>query len=172
MKFSRIRALLLVALVFSGCGYTRHTVLPQNIKTIYIDTVQNQIQPDQIYAYQPGLEIEITNAIIRRIEIDGNLRIVPREQADAILEPRLIGFDQAGLRFTSLEAVEEYRLFIVLALQLLNAKTGEVIWQEPNFSGDAEYIVSQVRSVARQEASQRAIERLAKNVVDRIVEDW
>ena len=61
---------------------------------------------------------------------------------------------------------------MVVALELVNAKTGEVIWREPSFSGDDEYFVSDVRSIARGEAAQRVIERLAKNVVDRIVEDW
>jgi hypothetical protein len=156
----------------AGCGYTRKTVLPQNIKTIYIDTVKNAIPVDQIYAYEPGLEIEITNAIIRRLHRDGNLRVVPREKADAVLDAKMIGFEQEGLRFTKLESIEEYKLFIVLSMRLLNGKTGEVIWEEPNFSGDADYFVSNVPSIARQDAAQRAIERLARNVVDRIVEDW
>jgi len=60
----------------------------------------------------------------------------------------------------------------VLTLKLVNGETGDIIWEEPNFSGDAEYFVSDVRSIARREASERAITRLARNVVDRIVEDW
>ena len=40
------------------------------------------------------------------------------------------------------------------------------------FSGDAEYFVSDVRSVGREDASLRAVDRLARNIVDRIVEDW
>ena len=47
-----------------------------------------------------------------------------------------------------------------------------MIWEEPNFSGDAEYFVSKVRSIARGEAAERAASRLARNAVDRIAEDW
>ncbi len=155
-----------------GCGYTRKTVLPQEMKTIYVDTVKNQIPIDHVYAYQPGLEIDITNAIIRRLQRDGILQVTTREGADVILDSKLIGYEQEGLRFTGLESVEEYRLFIVLNMRLINNKTKEIIWREPNFSGDAEYFVSSVRSLAREEASHRAIDRLARNVVDRIVEDW
>lgn len=164
--------LALAAVIPWGCGYTTQTVLPREIKTLYVETVVNQIPLKEVYAYQPGVEIDVTNAIIRRVHVDGNLRVTTREEADAVLEAKLIRFEQEGLRFTSLERVEEFRLFVVLDMSLVDGQTGELIWSEPNFSGDAEYFVSDVRSVARQEATQRAIERLARNVVDRIVEDW
>lgn len=156
----------------SGCGYTNQTVLPRNIKTIAVRTVKNKIPVRQVYAYVPGLEIDITNAVIERLHHDGNLRVTNEDEADAVLDASLIGFEQEGLRFTSLESVEEFRLFIILDLRLLDAKTNEMIWHEPNFSGDTEYFVSDVRSLNREEAAERAIERLARNVVDRIVEDW
>ena len=134
--------------------------------------MKNKIRVDEIYAYHPGLEMMISNAIVQRLNRDGNLKVVPREKADAILESELIAFDQEGLRFNTLERVTEYRLFAVMALKLRNMKTGQIIWEEPNFSGDAEYFVSDVRSIAREEAAQRVANRLARNVVDRIVEDW
>lgn len=164
---------LSIILFFSGCGYTRKTVLPQDIKTIYVRTVLNKVPVEEIYVYNPGLEMGLTKAIIRRLNKDGNLRVVSSEaEADAILKTDLVRFQQEGLRFDNLERVEEYRVFMVVALKLLNAKTKETIWEEPAFSGDAEYFVSDVRSVGREDGTQRALERLARNIVDRIVEDW
>ena len=163
---------LLPLFVFSGCGYTAKTTLPQDIKTIYVNTVQNKIPLEQTYVYTPGLEISITNAMIRRFHQDGNLKIVKKKEADAVLVADLIGFQQEGLRFNSLESAEEFRMYIVMSLKLKDQKTGEIIWEEPNFTGDAEYFVSSVRSLAREEAAQRAVDRLARNIVDRVVEDW
>ena len=160
-------------LALAGCGYTQKTVLPNDIKTIYVDTVKNKIPIEKVYAYVPGLEIDITNAIIRRLHKDGNLKVVgSREEADAILETDLTAFEQEGLRFTSLESVEEYRMYLVVALKLIDGKTQNILWEEPNLSGDSEYYVSDVRPIAREEASRKTIDRLARNVVDRIVEDW
>lgn len=169
-----IRSILSLALIFalSGCGYTQKTTLPRNIKTIYVDTVKNRMSIKDVYVYVPGLEMNITNAIIRRLQIDGNLKVVEKDQADAVLEMDLKDFQQEGLRFTTLEAVEEYRLYIVLSVVLRDGKTGEVLWKEPDFSGETEYFVSDIRAISREEASQRAVEDLARNVVDRIVEDW
>ncbi len=163
---------LVVAMILSGCGYTRKTVLPRNIKTIYIETVKNKLSVDDIYMYQPGLEMNITNAVIRRLQQDGTVKVAKKENADAILKTDLLALEQEGLRYNQLEEVKEYRLFIVVKLRLVDAKTGDLIWAEPNFTGDNEYYVTNVTSIGEQKAAVDAVERLAYNIVDRIVEDW
>jgi len=164
--------LLVTAMILSGCGYTRKTVLPRNIKTIYVETVKNKIDVEKIYAYQPGLEMDITNAVIRRLQQEGIVKVVTKEHADAILKTDLLSFVQEGLRFTNLQSVQEYQLFIEVRLRLVDAKTGDLIWEEPTFTGDNEYFVSDVTSIGQQKAAQDAIQRLAFNIVDRIVQDW
>ena len=156
----------------SGCGYTQKMVLPRGIKTIHVNTFQNKVPLGKVYAYEPGLEMKITNAIIRRLHLDGNLKVVDRQKADALLEGDLISFDQEGVRFNGLERIEEYRLYLVVNLRLRDRKTGDILWEEPNFSGDASYFVLGPRAVSRGEAADRMVERLARNIVDRIVEDW
>ena len=84
----------------TSCGYTRKTTLPRDIQTICVNTFQNKLSMDRVYAYEPGMEIKITNAIIQRLERDGNLKVVPREKADSVLEGDFIGLDQEGTRFT------------------------------------------------------------------------
>lgn len=168
-----LQSVLMFSWIFSGCGYTQKTVLPKNIQSIYVDTVKNKIPLETMYTYVPGLEMQISNAITRRLEVDGNLKLVgKREEADAVLETVLTGLEQGGTRFTSLESVEEYRMFMVVACRLLDPKSGEIIWEEGSFTGDAEYFVGTVRSIAREEGAKRAADQLARNIVDRIVEDW
>ena len=164
--------LAMMCIVQMSCGYTQKTVLPKNIKSIYVDTVKNKIDVREIYLYVPGLEMDITNAIIRRLQIDGNLKVTTREKADAVLELDLVRFQQEGLRFTSLESISEYRMYAVLDMKLIDGKTSEILWHEPNFSGDDEYFVSDIRTLSQEEAAQDTVQRLAVNVVDRIVEDW
>ena len=163
---------LAAAVILSGCGYTRKTVLPRNIKTIYIETVKNKLCLDDIYLYQPGLEMDITNAVIRRLQQDGTVKVVEQKKADAILKTDLLAFEQEGLRFDQLEEVKEYRVFIVVKLRLVDAKTGNLIWEEPNFTGDNEFYVTNVTSIGQQKAALDAVDRLASNIVDRIVQDW
>jgi hypothetical protein len=60
----------------------------------------------------------------------------------------------------------------VVKLRLKEAKTGEILWEEGNFTGDTSYFVFGPRAISRALATDKMIERLARNVVDRIVEDW
>ena len=48
----------------------------------------------------------------------------------------------------------------------------EIIWKEPNFSGNKEYFVTNIRAQGQRAATEKAVEDLAKKVVDRVVEDW
>lgn len=171
MKYAGVLFLIL-ALSLSGCGYTRKTILPRNIKTIYVETVKNKLKTDEIFAYQQGLEMDITNAVIRQLHQDGTVKVVEKDKADSILKIDLIRFEQEGLRFNQLESVQEYRLFIVVKLLLVDARTGDIIWEEPNFTGDTEYYVTDVSSIGRQKAALDVTETLAKNITNRIVEDW
>lgn len=161
-----------IVLLLSGCGYTTKTTLPRNIKTIYVETVKNKLNADTIYAYQQGLEMDITNAVTRRFQQEGTLKVVAQKNADAILKTDLLRFEQEGLRYTQLEEVKEYRLFIVVKLTLVDAKTGDLIWEEPNFTGDQEYFVSSNASIGEQKAAMDAVDQLACNIVDRVAEDW
>jgi hypothetical protein len=163
---------LVAIMAFSGCGYTRKTVLPRNMKTIYVETVKNKLNADNIYAYQQGLEMDITNAVIRRLQQDGTVKVATQKDADVILKTDLVSLDQEGLRFNSLEGVSQYRLFIMVRLILVDAKTGDTIWEESNFSGGTEYYVTTVTSIGMQKAAGDAVNNLASNIVNRIVEDW
>ncbi len=158
--------------ILSSCGYTSKTKLPYDIQSIYVETVLNKIPIEQMYSYQPGLEMDITNAIIQRFQVDGNLKVAKPEDADAILSIDLKAYEQEGVRFNSVEGVSEYRLFVVLGLKLKHRSSGEVIWEEPNFSGNDEYFVTEVRSMGQKFATTDAIQDLASKVVDRVAEDW
>ena len=162
-----------ISLIMPGCGYTTRSAIPENVKSIYVKTVVNKIDVAQIIAYKPGLEIDITNAIVRRLQRDGNLKVAKTpEEADVILDADMIHFDQEGLRFSRLETSQELKIYIVLSMRLIDAKSQQVLWEEQNFSGDQEYFISKLRDQAQDDAATLAVDRLARNVVDRIVEDW
>src|SRR3989338_2667652 len=156
----------------AGCGYAQQAHLPGNIKTIAVQTFKNEIPPKEQFAYRPGLEIELTNAIIDRFLFDGNLKVVDESKADAVLEGAIISYEQEGLRFDRLESVEEYRLFLVVKFKLIDQRTKKVLVEEPNFSGRAEFFVSRSPASVRRQSADAATVDLAKSLVNRIVEEW
>lgn len=164
---------LLIGLFFvSGCGYTQNVKLPNDIKTVAVETFKNEIPPNEQFAYRAGLEIELRNAIVEQFLLDGNLKVVDESEADAVLKGSVISYEQEGLRFDRLESVEEYRLFLVVKFELIDRRTNKVIIYEPNFSGRAEFFVDRNPSTARRSSANSATVDLARSLVDRIVEEW
>jgi hypothetical protein len=159
-------------LLLSGCGYTQRIILPQGIQTITVPTFRNAIPADQMYTYRPGLEMEITNAVIKRLNFDGNLKVDNENKADAKLEGAIISYEQEPLRYTSVDRPLENRLHLVVDIKLINLKTDQVIWHEANFSGSTLYELNDEQGTRRISAATDAVTDLARNIVDRIVEDW
>ncbi len=165
---SLITGLLLMA----GCGYTQRSVLPGGIRSIHVAVFKNAIPADRIYTYRPGLEMELTNAISRRFNFDGNLKVTSKDKADALLEGAIISYEQEPLRYTTADRPLENRLHLVADIKLVNLKTGQVMWHESNFSGSAIYEVNDEIGTRRVTAATDAVTELARNIVDRVVEDW
>lgn len=158
--------------LLAGCGYTQRITLPGGIQTIAVPTFKNAIPAEEIYTYRAGLEMELTTAVIRRFNLDGNLRVVPEEKADAKLEGAIIAYEQETLRRTSIDRPQELRLHLVVKLRLVNLKTGKIMWEEPNFSGSTLFEPNDEQGTRRISAATDAVSVLAKNIVDRVIEDW
>lgn len=160
------------SMLFGGCGYTNRAVLPNNIRTIAVPPFQNEIPTQDQFTHVAGLEVDITEAVIDRLLFDGNLKVTDLKKADARLVGSIISYHQEATRFNNLEGVSEYRLYVICKLTLIDQRTDTVIWNEPAFSGDTEYYIEGANVKPEREALDRALEDFAKNVVDRIVEDW
>ena len=165
--------------VSSGCGYTTHSALPGNLRTVYVKPFLNKIDItaevtdlSRFKIYRPLLESQISNAIIARYQADGNLRVATPQRADAILTGELVDFRRDALRFDRSNNVEEYRLSVVVNLELRNAHTNEVLWTEENFTGDATFFVTGALAGVEPPALDRAVKDLARRVVERTIEGW
>ncbi|MBI4431636.1 MAG: LptE family protein [Candidatus Omnitrophica bacterium] len=159
-------------LSLSGCGYTNRAILPNNIRSIAVLPFENEIPLQETFTYQSGLEIDVTEKVIDRILFDGNLKVANINKADARLEGKLTNYYQEATRLNSLDGVSEYRLYMVCHLKLIDQRTNALIWEEPSFSGDTEYFVEGADAKPESTAVKAVMEDLAKNIVDRIVEDW
>jgi outer membrane lipopolysaccharide assembly protein LptE/RlpB len=165
--------LLLGILLMTGCGYTTQVTMPQGIKSVYVPNFKNTIDVKNLFTYRGGLETDLTNAVISRFLYDGNLKVVSTpEAADAILEGDITSFSQSPLSFNNFEQVTENRLSLTCSIRLVNAKTGKEILAEPSMVGDTRLFLTGARAVTQDEAVRQAIADLAKDIVDRVVEDW
>ncbi|OGW84286.1 MAG: hypothetical protein A2987_01640 [Omnitrophica bacterium RIFCSPLOWO2_01_FULL_45_10] len=164
-------------LLLAGCGYTTRSLLAPEHKSIYVEKFANKIQiaeetsDARMYrGYRPGLEVDITKAVIDRFLSDGNLKIASQEGADLILKGELVDFKKDALRYDANDNVEEYRIKLVVNLELMSDKG--VIWEETNFAGDATYRTTGALVKSESDAIKDATQDLARRVVERTIEGW
>ena len=170
-----ISLMVLPLLILSGCGYSTRSVLPDRFKKVYITPIDNKIaySSDQTHnSYVPLLEIKVKNAIVDRYLFDGNLRIVPEDQADLILKGELVGFDRNVLRYTDNNDVQEYRIHVTVNLVMWDVKEEKPMWVESGFTGEATYFLTGAQAKSEGAAVDDAVLDLARRIVERTVEDW
>ncbi|MCA9393622.1 MAG: LptE family protein [Candidatus Omnitrophica bacterium] len=175
MKLFRVLILLTVAVSLYGCGYTFKSALPAGLTTIYVETFENKIDftaENRRNLYLPLLEQDVRRAVTDRFLFDGNLKLNDENNADLILTGKLLNYRRVGLRFSSNDDVEEYRVYITVSLTLTRNGEEEPMWEESSFIGEATYFVSGSRATSEESAVREAVEDLARRIVERTVENW
>ena len=174
-------AVMLLAVLFfiSGCGYTTRSLLPSQFKTIYVDNFVNKINVTAessdaraFRGYRPGMEIEVTRAIRDKYVFDGNLKVTDNDNADLILKGEFVDFRNESLRYDRSNNIEEYRVRMVVNMELVDAKTGKTRWKESSFAGESLYNTTGSLQKTETDAINDAESDLGRRVVERTVEEW
>jgi hypothetical protein len=159
----------------AGCGYSTRSALPSSFRTISVEPFKNKIDftnENRRNVYFPLMEVNARNAIIRRIQFDGNLRVVDPEKADLNLKGDLTSYDRQPIRYDENENVLEYRVNVVVDLVLWDNKNNVLVWEEKGFVGESTYIPTGSGATSEGSAVTKALEDLGRRVVERTVEDW
>jgi outer membrane lipopolysaccharide assembly protein LptE/RlpB len=166
-------------LLLSGCGYTTKSLLPAELKSIYVENFVNKISMSdptsdvRMYTgYRPRLEYEVTKAIVDRFLFDGNLRVSREQTADLILRGALVDFRKEPLRYDRDNNVEEYRVRLVADIELKDAKHDTLLWKEKGFAGESTYRTTGSLAKSESAALEDAKTDLARRIVERTIEGW
>lgn len=166
-------------LTTAGCGYTTRSMMSPELKTIRIEQFVNKIDvAQQTYVssahsvYRPGLETDITKAVIGRFLFDRNLKVASGQDADLILKGELVEFRRDPVRYDDSSNVAEYRINIVVNLILWSTEKDKLVWEEKRFTGDTTYFTSGSQAKPEASAVNDALNDLSRRIVERTVEQW
>jgi len=172
-RLKGLPALILLLSLISGCGYTNKIVLPyKDAKTIAVPMFRNAIPPESVFVYVAGIEAGITQAVSDGLARGGNLKLVDVEDADLELVGEIKRYEQEGFRFNVYKQVQQFRVFMTVNLRLEDRRTGKVIWEEKNFTGESEYFIDGPRAVTPEQAAEKVYTDLADRIVKRVVDEW
>jgi outer membrane lipopolysaccharide assembly protein LptE/RlpB len=128
------RSLALAALVLlcAACGYSVRGQLPSHIKTVAVPIFVNKTA-------EPAVEGLVTRAIVEAFSTNGKLKVVRREDADAILEGEVVAYTVDSIAFDPTANVRQYRLTITLNLRFKDVRKNEMLFEQVNFQERADF---------------------------------
>lgn len=157
----RALALGLLAAAVAGCGYSFHGTLPDHIQTVAVPVFVNKTG-------EPAIESFLTSAVVEAFSTNGRLRVVKREDADAVLEGEVIGYSVQSISYDSQANVRQYRLTVTMNLKLLDMRKSAVLFEEHSLREKADFQVMNAvsQTISREETAVRtAATEIARAIV-------
>lgn len=158
--------LALTAVLLAGCGYSTRGNLPEHIKTVAVPMFKNR-------TLQPGVEAAITSGVVNAFTSGGRVRVVPLDEADAILEGEVVGYSLDGLAFDRNATVRAYRVRVVLNVEFRDLRRSALLWRQEGLQETSDFQVEGTVSdtVARgQGAALLAASEIGRKVVNLAVD--
>jgi len=154
-----------LALVCSGgCGYTTKRPHPQSVRSVYVDMFQSR-------EFRRGIEMRLTEAVRKRIDMDTDYRQAPRQRTDTILTGEVKEFRQSAL-------VDDFRTGLpreivgqlVVSFRWKDVRTGKILAENPNLIQSCNYVRS--LNETEFEGLSKAIDDLAERIVEGMETSW
>lgn len=170
----------------AGCAYNTETTLDPKYSTVYVSPFYDESK-------EYDLQAPLTNAVTRKFITDSRLKVVPKEQADLLLEGVILDYRLRGLTFDQNDEPTQFLMVITAGVRCTDQDSGEVLWEEKLMAGEttfytraagqssdrlrgnAEVFLPTVRSFATEEenrAASEALEQLASDILYRTIEPW
>jgi len=133
-RAGRALGLILAAVVLAGCGYGTRGSLPDHIKTVAVPIFKNR-------TLEPGVESAITSGVVNAFSSGGRVKVVPIDQADAILQGEVVAYSLDGLAFDQTANVRAYRLRVVLNVEFRDVRKSAMLWRQEGLSETSDFQV-------------------------------
>jgi hypothetical protein len=138
-----------------------------------VDTVAVPIWTRGSEVYRRELETRLTEAIVKRIELDTPYKVVDKSKADTILEGRILQVDQRVGSFNPdtgepREIVEQ----MLVSFTWTDLRTGEILVKRRNFKAAAVYYPTGPLDEDFFLGSEDVTNRLAQRIVEELESSW
>jgi outer membrane lipopolysaccharide assembly protein LptE/RlpB len=159
-------ALALILATLAGCGYSLRGTLPDHVKTVAVPVFANKTA-------EPAVENLLTQAVVQAFSTNGRLRVVKPEEADAILEGEVVGYEIQALAFDPRASIRQYRLVVTMNLRFRDVQRKTLLFEHARFQEKADFRVVGVvsQTISREESAlQAAAVDIARAIVSLAVD--
>jgi len=150
--------------LLAGCGYQTGGLYREGIRTVYVDMFQSK-------EFRRGIEMRLTEALRKQIDMKTPYRNAPRDRADTILSGEVLEFRQATLGNDFLtHRPRETGGQLIVSFRWKDRRTGKILAENPRLVQQVEYIppVGETEFVGIAEA----VEDMAERIVEQMERPW
>jgi len=146
-----------------SCGvYSFSGSALSGVRTVGVPLFENQTTE---YDLQEKLTEKVTNSFIA----DNTLKVVSARRADAVLYGVVTRYERKSHTFDGAGNTMEYITYVYVALTFEKRTERETIWEDDNMEGWGIYDAIEE---TEEEGKERALDKLAEDIVDRTVKGW
>ncbi len=148
----------------TGCGYTTTRPFRTDIQTIHVEMFHSK-------EFRRELEFRLTEAIVKRIEMDTPYRIAPRRTADAILTGEILAVENRtfGDDF-DLDLPREIGSTVAIRFRVQDMRSGDILVDRPRFVYQTSYIPPVGETF--NQGMTRALDGMAEQIVEAMESSW
>lgn len=167
------RWMSLILLLLLGCGYGAGggdggyhwgSVYRPGIKTVAVPTFGTR-------DYHRGVEFQLSEALIKKIEEFTPYKVVPRERADTVLEGEVVAVRTTTLNLDPHTATpQEMQYEVTVDFTWKDLRSGKILVSRDNFSNTTTYYPT--LGEGEFVGSENSVERLAGDIVTQMESDW
>lgn len=162
-KLVRLVTVVFPALIgLTACGvYTFNPGGKSDIKTIAVERFENQTA-------EYGIEDQMTDQVIDALIADGTLKVVTRENADALISGVLTRYERKPHQFDENDQVQSYAVNMQFDITLTKPSDDSEIWKETI----SQIGVYNVDTETEENGQQRATALLVEAVINKTTKSW
>ena len=167
-KFALLLALPVLSVLSSCAGYQLGASKPHqmaNVTKLAVPTFKND-------TLEPRLEVLVTNALIKKLQMDGAYQIVPRSEADAVLVATITDIERSQFRSVRSNTLRSSEILnrLIINYKVEDSSGGQLM--KGTERAQSNIVLDPNVQLSERQALADAAERLALILASRISEGW
>ena len=166
-KFASLLVLFL-AVALTGCGYRLGVDRPSKMAgftKLAVPTFKNE-------TLEPRLEVLLTNAVIKKLQMDGAYKIVSVADADAVLYGTITNITRGQFRSVRSDTLSTSELLMGINASYKVTNSGNVDIMVGQARGRSNIVLDPNLQLTERQALSDAAERLAISLASTLTEGW
>jgi len=168
MKRIAILLPMLLTVLLGGCGYTVDSPFPDDVRTVHVPIFKRGKG-----VFRRDIEFDLTEAVIKRMQLDTPYRLADRGEADTELKGEIHEIEQQILYWnTDFGFPREMAVTFIVSFQWIDLRTGEIRARRDNMRVMVTRASDHPFDQTFFQSQEEIVNQLAKRIVEHLESDW